>query len=198
MVNDRGQSETTGNTRDNLIAAAVRLAAAHGTDASVRTITREAGVTEAMLYRHFKNKDDLWRDIYTRIVTEMIDEKRALMHTDEPLSVRLREWIRLTYAYYDGNRDAFTYVLLMPHAFTEKLGTVCTRQGEMLRDLIVKGQRADECRADLDPDLAVSHFGGLMLNIPRLINAGQLPGPAMRHVDDVADAVHRVLGLNTP
>jgi hypothetical protein len=45
----------------------------------------------------------------------------------------------------------------------------------------------------MPPELALSHFTGLMLNVPRLINEGTLEGPASRYVDDVADAVWRAL-----
>ncbi len=193
MVNGRLQ-QSGSTTRENLVAAAVRLAAAQGTDTtSVRSIAREAGVTEAMLYRHFKNKQDLWLDIYTRIVDDMIEEKKSLLHDSAPIRERLREWVRLTYAYYDDNPDAFTYVLLLPHSFAEALGDTCTRQGHLLLELIAEGQHSGECRP-LDPQLALTLFSGLLLSVPRLINEGRLEGPATSHVDDVAAAAWRVLG----
>ena len=46
---------------------------------------------------------------------------------------------------------------------------------------------------DISPELALCHFSGLMLNVPRLIREGQLTGPAVRYVDDVSSAAWRVL-----
>ncbi|WP_428386468.1 TetR/AcrR family transcriptional regulator [Mucisphaera sp.] len=173
--------------------AALKIARTEGMrGASVRSITREAGVTEAALYRHFKSKDDLWREIYTRIVQEMIREKADLLTSDAPLERKIYQWVDLTYAYYDGNRDAFTYVLLMPDRYADSLGEVYTAQSRMLRELLMEGVRAGDCRG-LDPDLAVATVSGMLLNVPRLINEGLLKGPAVGYSDDVSRAIWRVL-----
>ena len=63
------------NTREGLQDAAIRLGARDGVQrASVRTIAKEAGVTEGAVYKHFGSKNDLIREAYTAIVDEMARE----------------------------------------------------------------------------------------------------------------------------
>ncbi|QDU72127.1 TetR/AcrR family transcriptional regulator [Mucisphaera calidilacus] len=201
MVNDRlhetGDVHELG-TRHALTEAALRLARDGGMDkASVRSITREAGVTEATLYRHFQNKSALWEEIYKTIVLEMIREKQELVDADQPFRQRLRRWVELTYNYYDGNVDAFTYVLLMPRAYAERLGDIYYVQGRLLRRLLADGMTEGNCEG-MDLDLAVTMVTGLMLNVPRRINEEKLQGPALHYCDRVADAIFRVLGCDAP
>jgi AcrR family transcriptional regulator len=185
------------NKKDDLIAAAVRLVAERGVrGATIRSIAREAGVTEGALYRHYRTKDDLCLDIYKRIVEDMIQRKEHLVSGADHIRDRLREWVRLSYEYFDRDPDAFTYVLLTPHDFPEAERTITARQGRLFIEMIRQAMAARQIRP-ISPALALSHFSGLMLNVPRLISQGALPGPASQYADHVADAVWRVLRAET-
>jgi len=183
------------NTRFNLRNAAIRLGARDGIDAaSIRTIAREAGVTEGAVYKHFLNKDDLIRDAYTTIVEEMARDKEVLIKTDLPFEHAIRAWIKLTYHYFDGNRDAFTYVLLMPHRMADTLGEIYTMQGKLFKSFIARAIKDQQVR-QIEPKLALAIFTGCVLNVPQLINEGALEGPALRYADEIADAVLRVFAV---
>jgi AcrR family transcriptional regulator len=184
------------NTRFDLRKAAIRLGARDGIHAaSIRTIAREAGVTEGAVYKHFSSKDDLIRDAYTTIVNEMARDKEVLIRTDLPFEHAIRAWIKLTYQYFDGNCDAFTYVLLMPHRMADTLGEIYTKQGLLFRAFIVRSINDNQIRK-IDPDLAVAIFTGCVLNIPRLINEGTLDGPASTYSQEIADAVLKVFAVS--
>ena len=180
------------NTRGELRDAAVRLGVRDGVHAaSVRTIAREAGVTEGAVYKHFESKNALIREAYAMIVEEMANDKSVLVKTELPFAHAVSAWVKLTYQYFDGNRDAFTYVLLMPHRMAESLGEVYTKQGSMFRSFIIHAQETGQIPA-MDPSLAVSFFTGCVLNVPRLINEGSLEGPAMNYADQVTKAVLKI------
>ncbi|MFG0258791.1 MAG: TetR/AcrR family transcriptional regulator [Phycisphaerales bacterium JB041] len=182
------------DTKEELVNATIRLASQGGMEAaSVRSITREAGVTEGALYRHYRSKEQLWVEVYTRIVEAMAEDKAVLLDAALPARECLREWIRLTYLYYDGNRDAFNYVLLAPKSLAESLGEVYQRQGRLFMELYTRLAARGELR-DLDPKLALAVFGGLVLSIPRLVNEGGLEPPASSYVDEISDAAWRALG----
>ncbi len=184
------------NTRFDLQEAAVRLGARNGIEgASIRTIAREAGVTEGAVYKHFQSKDDLIRAAYTTIVDEMARDKAVLVKTNLPFEHAVRAWVKLTFEYFDGNRDAFTYVLLMPHRMAETLGEIYTKQGVLFREFITNAQKKNQA-CDMETDLAIAIFTGCVLNIPRLINEGALEGPAMRYADEVADTVIKVFAAS--
>lgn len=173
--------------------AAVRLMARHGAKAAtVRSIAREAGVTEGALYRHYVSKQELCLDVYTEIVTEMTRAKRAIASRDAPARDKIREWVRVSYEFFDHHADAFTFVLLTPHGFPEPHRDITEVQGQIFMDLVRQAQATGEMKSVL-PELALGHFTGVMLNVPRMINAGTLKGPASKYVDDVADAAWRML-----
>lgn len=180
------------NTKQELVNATIRLAGEGGLEAaSVRSITREAGVTEGALYRHYPSKEALWVEVYSRIVEAMAQDKALLLDANLPARERLGEWVRLTYAYYDGNRDAFNYVLMAPKSLAASLGEVYTHQGRLFTRLYANLRDAAQVR-DIDPALALALFSGVLLAIPKLINEGQLPAPAERYTAEVTQAAWRL------
>jgi AcrR family transcriptional regulator len=187
-------STTRKNKKQDLVDAAVRLVAREGIQAAtVRSITRAAGVTEGALYRHFPSKAELYRDVYTQIVAEMIRAKETIAGSDAPMRDKLHEWVRVSYEFFDRHADAFTFVLLTPHEFTEGERRIATIQGLILMELIERAQANGEVRR-VPPALALSHVTGVMLNVPRFINEGALKGPASQYTDDVSAAIWRMLG----
>ncbi len=181
------------NRKEALLAAAVRLGAEGGQAATtIRAIARGAGVTDAAVYRHYRSKDDLLWRAYERSVEEMIREKRHLAHSDAPLREKLGEWVRLTYAYFDKNPQAFNFVLASPHVAKASDRSSTTGQGELFLSMITRAIQAGEARP-MEPVVALSHFSGVLLNVPRLINEGALKGPASAYAEDVSQTAWRIV-----
>jgi len=175
--------------RDEIIAATIQVVAHKGVKAAtVRQITTEAGVTEAALYRHFSSKEDLCQQVYEHVVAQMAAAKEELAAGPLPLRDKLREWVRLSFEYFDRYPDAFTYVLLTPHNFAAD--GVSTSQGRLLMQLFRK-----EKAAGMTPEMALCLFSGVLLNVPRAINEGRLKGPASQYSDEVARAVWRLFDM---
>ncbi len=183
-----------GNTKSRLIDATVKLGAAGGMGAAtIQAIAREVGITEGAIYRHYASKEELRWAAYEQVVEQMIEEKQHLMSTDLSVREKIHEWVRLTYAYFDRDSAAFTFVLLTAHPKPESQAhlQVTTAQGRLFMEMIEQAQAADEVR-QMSTAVALSHFTGLMLNVPRLINDGQLEMPAMKYASEVYEAVWRV------
>ncbi len=190
MVEQRHHQKST---RLGLQDAAVRLGVRDGVDsASIRTIAREAGVTEGAVYKHFGSKNELIREAYTAIVDEMARDKLVLIRAGLPFEHAIGAWVKLTFEYFDGNRDAFSYVLLMPHRMADALGDVYTKQGDVFRDFLLEAQGRGEARK-MDVNYAYALFTGCVLNVPRLIEEGVLEGPAMRYAKETAEVVLNIL-----
>lgn len=180
------------STKDDLREAAIRLGVREGIEgASIRTIAREVGITEGAVYKHYANKDELIREAYTSVVEGMARDKSVLVKTDLPFELAVRAWVKLTYEYFDENPEAFSYVLLMPHRMAERLGEIYTKQGRMFRAFLLRSMEEKQIR-EMDPELGVALFTGLVLNIPRLINDGSIQGPAVNYAGEISDAVMRV------
>jgi len=183
------------NTKNQLIHAFIRLAAEKGAShATTSAIAREAGITEGAIYRHYASKEELRWAAYKHTVQSMASQKQHLVTSDQPIQERIYSWIELTFAYYDHQPEAFTYVLLTPHRtfIDHSDDEILTCQGKMFMAMISQALEHGELRP-ISPQLALCYFTGLILNVPRLINDQALPGPALTYVDGVADAVWRVL-----
>ncbi len=181
-------------TRNSITASAIRLVVEGGArNATIKAISAQMDVNEAALYRHFKSKEEILSSAYVAIVDEMAQQKRHLAKSTLPFAAIVREWIKLTYDFYDSNPDAFAYVLLLPPSSIAN-ADISRVQGKLFMSLLRRALRNGEI-APMLPKLAYSHFSGIMLNIPRLIYAGTLHGPARVYVDDAVSAVLRALDV---
>ncbi len=192
MVDQRPEPK---NTRVGLRDAAIRLGVRDGVQsASIRTIAKAAGVTEGAVYKHYGSKNDLIREAYTAIVDEMARDKAVLLKAGLPFEHALKAWVKLSFEYYHGNRDAFSYVLLMPHQMAGTLGEIYQKQGEIFCRFLADAQERGEAK-QIDLGLGYALFTGCVLNIPRLIQEGALDGPAQTYGDEIAEVVIGLLAV---
>lgn len=81
-------------TREDLIQAANQLFEANGyAHTSINDICDVLGITKGALFHHFKNKQELFREVWTRLQVEMDQEAReaaiAARRLDDPYSAFL-------------------------------------------------------------------------------------------------------------
>jgi AcrR family transcriptional regulator len=183
-------------SRETITASAIRLVVEGGArNATIKAISAQMDVNEAALYRHFKSKEEILSSAYVAIIDEMARQKHHLAKSTLAFPELAREWIELTYRYFDSNPDAFAYVLLLPPSSVanENISRV---QGKLFMSLLRRALRNGEMAA-MAPKLAYSHFSGIMLNIPRLIYDGTLRGPALQYLDDAMSGVLRALDVGS-
>ena len=181
------------NKKEEIVAATIRLVAQKGVNGStIREISDAAGVTEGAVYRHFASKEDLCQQVYCSIVAEMAAAKEEILESEQPIDQKIHDWVRVTFEYFDTYQDAFTYVLLTSHDFPDELAEISSRQGRILMKMLDPVCRAEQ---SLPREVALSHFTGLMLNIPRLINEGFLTGPAMAYTEEVVRAITSIFSV---
>ena len=141
----------------------------------------------------FDKISQILRAAYRRVVDQMVAEKQQLAAQDLPFRQTVEKWVRLTFESFDTNRDAFRYVLLTQETRPDEEDEPAGGQGKIILDLVRRAVDAQEI-PEVDPRLALSHFTGLMLNVPRMITEGGLEGPAVKYTDAVVKAIWRVLG----
>lgn len=87
--------------RDQILAAATRLYAAHGYhDVSMAQVAAEVGVTASALYRHFRNREDLFAETVerscARILRQLVDAIDADASPEEVLDALVAAAVRVT------------------------------------------------------------------------------------------------------
>jgi AcrR family transcriptional regulator len=185
------------STKDRLIGAAIDLTS-EGRDRniSIRAIARKAGVTEGAIYRHFPGKDDLLQESYERIAAKLLEEKADLLERGGSFESLLRGWIRITLSFYDRNSAAFSYLLLRPpYPYGDGTGNLAIQQDMLVFELIRRGQCQRVVRNE-SAQIQRVMLDGLLVNIPRQIQMGQLKGHAMHYYGIVVDAAERLLMVN--
>jgi AcrR family transcriptional regulator len=75
----RRNQEKGAETRERIYSAAIRRFQADGfAGASLRSIAAEVGVTPALLYRYFENKDALVTELYGRLLDQWVERAAAM------------------------------------------------------------------------------------------------------------------------
>lgn len=180
-------------TREKLVDALLEIVSSEGMQAaSVRKITGKAGCNEAILYQHFRNKDEMLREVFGEIMAEMADEKEGLVEEHPHLNDAIRRWVETTFSYYDRNSDAFAYVLLASPPVVRSPSPLYGRMTKLFVELLDSTEPPAGKRLRRQP-VVMNMFRGLLLGVPRSIHFGSMDGPASNYIDIVSDAILRLI-----
>ena len=115
-------------TRARILDAAHIQFVANGLEGTrMEAIAAEAGVNKSLVYRHFGNREQLYRDVLRRAYQKMRDAEAALQLPDDPL-LALDRLVSFTLQYYLENPD-----------FLILVGIENLKQGEHLRQIDREG-----------------------------------------------------------
>ena len=133
--------------RDKLIAAAQREFAAHGVDASLEKIARDAGVAIGTLYRHFPSRMDLLMAAFEPRLQEFLDgAAKALAMSDAWEG--FVSYLENLFAVQAGDRgfNDFLSRRFPGNADTEHIHDLMCRQ---IEDVLTRAQEAGKARLDI-------------------------------------------------
>ena len=182
----KSPKKTGARTKQRLMDAMIKVVGSEGIqNASVRAIAREADCNEAVLYHHFENKHAMQEEVFSSLVLELAETRRASATNETDLGKFIRSWVESSYRFYDERPNAFSFVLLTFPPVMPIDHPVFTANS----DLFVA------CFREITPppgsllnltDASFSAFRGLLLGPPRDIHLGKLAGPATNFVDEIA------------
>lgn len=179
--------------RKPLRQAALRLFVERGFHATgIRDIAREAGVSEAALYRHWAGKDELALELFSGHLDEVV----ALLDTaiaGRQAAEAVEEATRSCLALYDRDPLVFRFVLLIEHQLAERLPAGRRMPQDVLVDLAHRA--AAEGNAVGDPVQTSAFLIGLFLQTATYVLYGRLQPPLAAHAPAVTAAAHRLLGV---
>lgn len=145
-------------TAGAIIDSAAKLIAEHGEAASMEAIATAAGVGRATLYRYFPGRDTLLRAMALASVRELTQRIRQAdleaVAFDEAIARLARGIIATGSRYVAVSADSAKYSEIYPDFEAEVVAPI--------RDLFHRAHATGLLRADLDPDLAMQLFSGLV------------------------------------
>lgn len=133
--------------RVKLIAAAQHEFAAHGVDASLEQIAREAGVAIGTLYRHFPTRMDLLMAAFQPRLQEFLAGANKALEMDDPWE-RFVSYLENLFAVQAGDRgfNDFLSRRFPGNADTEQIHDQMCRQ---IDDVLTRAQESGEARLDI-------------------------------------------------
>jgi len=90
--------------------------ATHGMDGTTRELAKEVGITQAALFRHFKNKEDLYRQTYAMTLEKMWDPKWCALLANENISI-IDRWSQFHNEFYT---TPYYVAVIRMHAFERR------------------------------------------------------------------------------
>lgn len=142
--------------REQLMSVAMRLFAAHGFDATTTAaIAEAAGITEPVLYRHFKSKRDLFINVlrnstriilanWSQAVAQSADAQAQLRSIAAAVSTSLPE-------ISDAQRVLYGAAIRMDDpVILEAVGDHANELNGVIAALVVQGVQAGQFRKDMD------------------------------------------------
>jgi AcrR family transcriptional regulator len=156
---------------DELIAAAQREFAAHGVDASLEKIARDAGVAIGTLYRHFPTHLDLLMAAFQPRLEEFLDGAAKALELDDPWEGFV-SYLENLFGVQAGDRgfNDFLSRRFPGNADTERIHDQMCRQ---IEDVLTRAQEAGVAR----PDITQADIVNLIWSNGRIIDATSSTAP---------------------
>ena len=162
------------DTRQRIEDAATKLFVARGiTETSVRDITREVGISEGALYRHFESKDDLVWQTFEHGYTSFARELETLAAREQGAKQKIGAMIRGFCRAHDSNPTLFNFLVFVQHGQLAKLAEDAPTPVTVMRAVLVRAIQQGEIPAQ-DPDLATALVLGAVLQPATFAAYGRL------------------------
>lgn len=191
IVKDRrGVTATDGTSKARIERAALTLFVEKSIEGvSTKSISEYAGVSEGLLYRHFKSKSDLARILMKTIHIRLTELVRR--HMNQPLAAAVSDIVNDYVALADEDWPLFAYHLLYMHRFPN----LSDEDGPLraAADLVRFNQAAGRLRSGVSPDVLASMALGVVMQAAHSKLLGGDIGPLSDHIDIFERAVMAVL-----
>ncbi len=182
--------------KDTIFQTATRLFGERGlAGTGIREIAKQAGVSEAAMYRHWKGKKDLAEAIFVQGMSELNEKLQLDVPTSGPAGEAVHATVRILFEAYDTHPEVVHYLLLNQHDLWRSIDHDQPNPVGFWFDLL--RARADEF--EVCPELSGDIIGPITLGMilrPGIAAAyRRIPMPLAQHAKGVSLAICRVLGV---
>lgn len=171
--------------KERILSTAARLFAERGfARTSTSLLAEEAGVAEGTIFRHFKNKDEIFLELILRVKNRIVDDVRKYLDVraaetgiDHVIAV-----IKASYVFVQKNRTEFALIFRdAPGRYGEPGGDVfehCKIIYQHLQEQfqlgIEQGQREGAIRRDLHAKDSACLLASSLVGLMRVVHLGFL------------------------
>ena len=192
------RAERTAETRRRIERAALKYFVEKGIEgASIREISREAGVSQGAMYVHFtekgKGKNQLAWELFIAGWNEIGDGMRRAAQKHKKLRDKMRAMIEFVYRRYDEDSDLVTYVFRSRHEHLKRLPATRGNPYTVFRMVIADAIRRGEIPPG-DLELKTSLIVGAIVQPVDSKILFRLEGPLSKSAPLTADCCTRLLG----
>ena len=165
--------------RDKLLRAAARVFIDKGRAATVEDIAAEADYSASALYKHFSNKDDLFRCLWHRVHDQMLEVFVSEPPMELPFVGRVKWTLYNLAEFAENDRDLFLAAMAnaplgdSPMSVDEEFLEKHNQMREAFQQLMARGVE-DGVLKDYDPSALAMALGG---HLQALTGQWALEGP---------------------
>jgi AcrR family transcriptional regulator len=183
------------DSRDEILKAAMRLFANRGFhETSMSEVARDAHVSKALIFWHFKTKEELFLAVLNRLLEPyFIDFAEEAGALDERAQIRklVESYLRFVEENASSIRFFLAQLLHDQHSsegLTDQVMKLYAGYREMLVELIARAQEKGSCARRVDPAIAagflLSALNGLMIEYLFMSRETIVPEQAVALVTD--------------
>lgn len=195
----RGVSAVDGTNKAKIERAAVWLFSENGVDGvSTKSIAQEAGVSEGLLYRYFKNKETLARELMRSIHIRLTEMIMAAAGRQEGLADQVSFIVRHYCEIADDDWTLFRYHILHLHHFPSLSDAPAggwPNSPHMAAIKLLEGAMDKGEIPQSDANILAAMALGVVLQPAQAKVLGAFDGPLSAHIAEFEKAVWAVLGL---
>ncbi len=171
------------------VVEAVAVKGLRGT--TIQDIADAAGVSPGLLYRYWKNRNDLAGEVYRAHLSDILARLAKCAAPHVRTMDRLRAVVREFFRFADEQPVILRFLLFTQH---ELGGAVPQDEGvrAFMRELIYDGVRDGSFR-QINPELALQFAFGIVLQPTIAAIYGDIPQPVADHYDEIMSALERAL-----
>ena len=153
--------------RDQIVRASFRIIGKKGVSSlTTAAIAREAGTSGANLYRHFKNKHEIYLAAVVHVQNRIMQNAEKAFSGDAPPLAKLKRFFKLQLELMENTggipRFMFSEELHVHRSLREKVVQTMYGVSEMLSHLIRSGQKAGNLRRDIDAKTTARMYIGMV------------------------------------
>lgn len=172
--------------RERLLDAAAEIFSAGGSQASLESVARHAGVGIGTLYRHFPTREALFEAVYRHEVDHLSALADRLAREGDPVEA-LRTWLHANVRLVAAKKGMVEALQLVAHGSSDLKAYSFAQMTRAMGLLLQRGVVADQIRSDVGPEDLLRTLAGIFYSQ----GAADWQPTVLRLVDVFVDGMRR-------